>query len=528
MKKLNYISLMMLSGFALAETQTSESLQPAQSTNNAAEITTAVGQTTEIVLPQLSFEAQQARAAELAKQAEVALKLEEEKRIAAEKFVQVQGRLKQEIGNNQLLLSITTAKVYADNGFEPLWTDKAAERIFLKEYAAFAVSGVSAKSAKALQQILNTSDGLGRDILLTDSFLDYLYYNKNVAKNANQWLYNLGSYNTKAPSENDINVWVRAVKNGSIGQFIANLVPTNHIYRETVQKLFEMSSNSVVSASKKSKKSKGKNTDQGATKGVSASFNKLALNAQRLRFIPSFNNGVFVNIPSYQLYYMRDGKLLLTSRVIVGRDERRTPVMFSKLSNVVVNPPWNVPSTIKNKDLVPKIRRDISYVERHGYEIIDGRGNKVNPATINWSVYSDPSKNFPYHIRQKAGDDSALGRFKFNMPSSDAIYLHDTPNRGLFSRTERALSSGCVRVAKADELATLLLKEAGWSVQRKQNVLASKQTTSAQIRSDNPVYLYYVTTWVEGGKVHSLPDIYRYDTNMPKMQVDWAKVKNII
>lgn len=174
------------------------------------------------------------------------------------------------------------------------------------------------------------------------------------------------------------------------------------------------------------------------------------------------------------------------------------------------------------------MRRDPSYADRNGYEILDGSGKKVNPHSINWSAYDNPTKNFPYHIRQKAGDDSALGRYKFNMPSSDAIYLHDTPNRGLFGKSERALSSGCVRVAKSDELATLLLKEAGWSEDRKKNVLASNKTTSAPIRSDNPVYLYYVTAWVEGGKVHTLPDIYKYDVNLPKLSVDWAKVKNAI
>ena len=77
-----------------------------------------------------------------------------------------------------------------------MWEDKTATRQFLKEYAAFAASGVSAKSAKALQQILSQPEGLARDMLLTYSFLDYLYYNKNVYQNANSWLYNLGSYNT--------------------------------------------------------------------------------------------------------------------------------------------------------------------------------------------------------------------------------------------------------------------------------------------------------------------------------------------
>ena len=109
---------------------------------------------------------------------------------------------------------------------------------------------------------------------------------------------------------------------------------------------------------------------------------------------------------------------------------------------------------------------------------------------------------FPYRIRQAAGD-SALGNYKFNMPSSDAIYLHDTPNHSLFSKKDRALSSGCVRVEKSDQLASILLQEAGWSEDKKRNVLESKKTTSASIRTNDPVFLYYVTAWVENGQTQS-------------------------
>lgn len=477
-------------------------------------------QNADAVLPQLSFAAQQARALQLAKEAENVLA----KHIETEKLQEASQRIQNEIGNDRLLLKETVIKVYLENNFQPLWTEQSAEKFFLREYAAFAASGISIKSAKAFSQILSAPPSLKRDILLTDSFLDYLYYSQNVDKFANQWLYKLGSYTTKSPDEQVILNWMNAVQTKTASQFVLDLIPKNHIYQQTIEQLFQMRADMPLStAIAKEEKSTKKNPKKAKT--VTVSLQKLALNAQRLRLIPSFHNGIFVNIPSYQLYYFRDGQLALQSKVIVGRNERRTPVMYSKLSNVVVNPPWNVPATIKNKDLVPKMRQDPSYVERNGYEIIDSRGNKVNPYSINWESY-DPNKNFPYHLRQKAGDDSALGRYKFNMPSSDAIYLHDTPNRGLFGKTSRALSSGCVRVAKSDELATLLLKEAGWTEQRKQNVLASKKTTSAQIQSDNPVYLYYVTAWIENGKLHTLPDIYSFDTNIPKISFDWESVKS--
>lgn len=537
MNKIKLLPLMMaLSSVAIAETSSQTNIS-AEQTSTAVVNVPAVPQAAPIsqpvhdgVLPQLSFEAQQARAAELSKRADYAYEQEQIRQEQARKLAAAEQKVKQTVGNNDLLLSSATSKVYLDNDFSPMWNDKSATRQFLKEYAAFAASGVSPKSAKALQQILNQPEGLTRDMLLTDSFLDYLYYNKNVYRNANNWLYNLGSYSPKSPSEEQIASWVKSVKNGSSGQFVANLVPRNHIYQETVQRLFTMSPGASTST-KKATKGKSKNVattsaDEVATTG-SSSFYKLALNAQRLRIIPSFNNGIFVNIPSYQLYYLRDGQLALQSKVIVGREDRRTPVMYSKLSNVVVNPPWNVPTSILTKDIVPKLARNPGIADSLSYEILDGSGNKVNPRSVNWSQYVN-AKSVPYRIRQKAGEDSALGRYKFNMPSSDAIYLHDTPNHGLFSRTDRALSSGCVRVNKSSELASILLREAGWSAEKQQSVLASKKTTSVNIRSDNPVYLYYVTSWVEGGKVYTLPDIYKLDSNIPKTSISWNKVKSVI
>lgn len=531
MKKFKLLPLMaMLSSVAVAET-TAPSVVESQPAVTPPAMPSAVANSTvqDTVLPQLSFAAQQARAAELAKRADYALEQEQLRQEQARKQAEAENKVKQTVGNNALLLTSTTAKIYLDNDFAPMWNDQSAVKHFLREYALFAASGVSSKSAKALQQILNQPEGLARDMLLTDSFLDYLYYNKNVYRNANNWLYNLGSYSPKAPAGEHIANWVKAVKNGSAGTFVANLAPrNNHLYQDTANRLFAISPNGSASGAKKAKKGKkAQATESEVASTGSATFYKLALNAQRLRIIPSFNNGIFVNIPSYQLYYFRDGQLALQSKVIVGKEERKTPVMYSKLSNVVVNPPWHIPPTILMKDVVPKLARDPGYAARNDYEIFDGSGNKIDARSVNWSKYVN-SKSLPYRIRQQAGDNAALGRYKFNMPSSDAIFLHDTPNHGLFGKTERALSSGCVRVAKSDELATILLKEAGWSADRKQSVLASKKTTSAKISSNNPVYLYYVTAWVENGKVQTLPDIYHFDSNIPKNAISWGKVKSVI
>lgn len=427
--------------------------------------------------------------------------------IERQKQEKAEAKLTKMVGQHELQFKSVVAKIYADNEFKPLWQDNAAEQQFLREYAAMVAAGVSIRSARSLEAIsetVATPESLAHDILLTDAFLDYMYYSNHVANAAQGWLYAMNSYKAQLPEQSQINAWLSAVKNNQHFAFVKGLANTNTLYIQTLNRLAE------------SLKQGGSNN---------TTLVKLAINAQRLRVIPDFHNGLFVNIPSYQVNYYRDGHLVLNSRVIVGKNARRTPVMSSKLSNVVVNPPWNAPTRLINEDIVPKVKRDPGYLERNGYTILDGKGNTVNPYNINWATVG---AKFPYRIRQAAGDQSALGRFKFNMPSSDAIYLHDTPNHGLFNKKDRALSSGCVRVDKSDELATILLKEAGWSADKKQQVLSSKKTTSVTIKSNNPVYLYYVTTWVENGKVQTLPDIYGYDSGFNPDFVNWNTIRKYL
>ncbi len=436
-------------------------------------------------------------------------KAAEQKRIELEKQRQAEVKLTELMKNQPVQFNSTLAKIYAMREFAPIWQDEDAKKKFLHEYAALVASGISRSMATSLDAISSTPvENIQHDILLTDAFLGYMYYTNNVSSSAQSWLYSQNNYKVDKPSDELIVNWLTEVENNESLAFVNKLSSSNKLYQETLQRI----SSDLATDKKQS----------------SAELYKLALNAQRLRIIPSFENGLFVNIPSYQLNYYRDGKLVLNSRVIVGKEARKTPVMYSKLSNVVVNPPWNVPNTILVKDIVPKLARDPSYAERSSLEIFDSRGNKINAHSVNWSQYVN-SKSVPFRIRQKAGDDSALGRFKFNMPSSDAIYLHDTPNHSLFNKTSRALSSGCVRVAKSDDLASILLKEAGWSMDKKQTVLASKKTTSVQIQSNNPVYLYYVTTWVENGKVQTLPDIYGYDRlNVAPSYINWNTIRKYL
>lgn len=241
----------------------------------------------------------------------------------------------------------------------------------------------------------------------------------------------------------------------------------------------------------------------------------LALNIQRLRLLPDdMHNGIMVNIPNYSLAYYVNGNEILSSRVIVGRPDRKTPLMRSALNNVVLNPPWNVPTTLVRKDIVPKVKQDPMYLYKHGYTLLSGWSSDaqvIDPSMIDWSMVSAAS--FPYRIRQAPGPTNSLGRYKFNMPSSDAIYLHDTPNHGLFQKDIRALSSGCVRVNRASDLASLLLQNVGWDNSRISGTLKQGETRFVSIRQRVPVNLYYLTAWVaDDGQPQFRTDIYNYDS----------------
>lgn len=259
----------------------------------------------------------------------------------------------------------------------------------------------------------------------------------------------------------------------------------------------------------------GKRTKEWLNISPQSRVGLLALNIQRLRILPgTIDTGIMVNIPDYSLIYYQNGAEVLTSRVIVGSPARKTPLMDSELNNVVLNPPWNVPVKLTQQDIIPKVKRDPSYLQRHNYTVLSGwSGNAevVDPSTIDWSNVS--ANNFRYRLKQAPGRGNSLGRYKFNMPNSEAIYLHDTPNHRLFDKDIRALSSGCVRVNKASELAKMLLQDSGWSENRISSTLKKGNTTYANVQHKIPVQLYYLTAWVsDDGRPQYRTDIYNYDT----------------
>ncbi|HEX5065712.1 MAG TPA: L,D-transpeptidase family protein [Myxococcota bacterium] len=245
---------------------------------------------------------------------------------------------------------------------------------------------------------------------------------------------------------------------------------------------------------------------------------QVRINLERGRWLlhdlaPTF---VVVNIAGFQVYYIRDNDLVWSARAVVGKPYRETPVFRSEMTYLVLNPTWTVPPTILAQDMLPAQRKDPGYLARKGLEVIDARGAVVPMSSIDWA-HATP-KNFRYALRQAPGPDNALGRVKFMFPNSYSVYLHDTPSRSLFEKSERAASSGCIRIENPLELATLLLQDQpGWDRAAIDRTVAGGKTTTVKFAKPVPVMLSYWTAWVgRDGIPQFRQDVYGRDPKVAK------------
>jgi murein L,D-transpeptidase YcbB/YkuD len=220
---------------------------------------------------------------------------------------------------------------------------------------------------------------------------------------------------------------------------------------------------------------------------------------------------VLVDIAGFKVRFYRDGRAIWETRAVVGRPMRMTPIFKSRITYLEANPTWTVPPTILGEDVLPAIRRDPHYLQEKNMRVIDRQGKPIDPASIDWSRYR--GSNFPFMIRQDPGPENALGRLKFMFPNTHAIYLHDTPSKQLFNRTERTFSSGCIRIEDPYGFAALLLdRDPEWNRERVIAVVDSLKTRTIRLRSPVVVILLYWTVDVDAdGTVLFKQDIYNRD-----------------
>ena len=260
----------------------------------------------------------------------------------------------------------------------------------------------------------------------------------------------------------------------------------------------------------------GPNTLTDLNVSVEQRVRQIELNLERWRQVPR-NLGerfIMVNTASFQLEFVENDQRLMKMRVVAGRRSRSTPEVSSELTYLVINPYWHIPHGIAKRDILPKIQEDPDYLVRQSilvFENWESDAPKIDAQSVEWSEVTE--RSFAFKLRQEPGPRNALGRIKFAFPNQFSVYLHGTPAQGLFRKAQRDFSSGCVRIEKPIELASLLLEsEPGWTRKRIINTVRTGKTQVVRLSEKIPVHLSYWTAWVdENGTTHFRDDIYGRD-----------------
>ncbi|KAA0206284.1 MAG: hypothetical protein EDM71_09765 [Proteobacteria bacterium] len=238
---------------------------------------------------------------------------------------------------------------------------------------------------------------------------------------------------------------------------------------------------------------------------------QLRLSLERVRWLADDvpDTYVVVNVAGFRVGFVRGHELAWSSRVVVGRAARQTPVFGGLMTYIDLNPTWTVPPTILREDILPKLRRDPGYLARENISVIDRNGRTVDPRGIDWKAYG---RSIPYTLRQEPGPANSLGRIKFMFPNRYSVYLHDTPAKALFDKPERNFSSGCIRVDDPLALAELVLDDPQWDRRALEAAIATGKTRRVQLRTPMPVLLVYLTAVADrSGAVRFYRDAYGRD-----------------
>lgn len=226
----------------------------------------------------------------------------------------------------------------------------------------------------------------------------------------------------------------------------------------------------------------------------------IMINMERCRWIPTklanADELVMVNIPSFRLFYVKNGKYELVSDVFVGTRMTETVIFSGMIDRIVFSPYWNVPQSIIDNELKLKIAADKNYLEENNMEWNGGR------------------------VRQKPGPKNSLGLVKFMFPNPNDIYLYDTPAKTLFGFAKRTFSHGCINVQEARQLAISILKDnPDWPVEKIDKAMSGEKETTCMLKNKIPIYICYFTTWVndETGEISFFPDVYDRDKQLDKL-----------
>lgn len=262
----------------------------------------------------------------------------------------------------------------------------------------------------------------------------------------------------------------------------------------------------------------GRNTLAAVNTPVELRVQQVMLNLERWRWLRRHlgERHILVNIADFKVEVVENGQPVMEMRAIVGRQYRQTPVFSSRMTYLVLSPFWNLPPGITRNDIVPRMRQNPSYAAEQNMKIFEGWGadaREVKGEDIDWNA---PNVATRYRFRQEPGPNNALGIAKFMFPNPFHVYLHDTPSRDLFARTQRDFSSGCIRIEKPLELTEYLLQDnSRWN--RTTIMAAVQERRERTVTLSEPIWVHilYWTAWSDAdGTIHFRNDIYGRDTRL--------------
>lgn len=461
---------------------------------------------------------------------------------------------------------------YKSTGYKTVWQSKENRKIILEQLYNSEEEGLNpadynvTKLRKYEEKVdtLDNQEMESYDILLTLSFQKYISYLTNGRLNPRELYRNWDLKENKI----DINKTIAGLlKSDSLAQKIEQIKPNHLVYTrlkkalkiidalpkdtftriKTINKIVKNDTNSLlidikkrliywkdmqpkdslsaiydsetIEAVKKFQIRHGLAADGIIGKGTIESLNfskkqrkeQILVNLERWKWFPREmgNEYIIINIPDYKLSLVKNQDTLRTHRVIVGRAKRKTPVLSSKLTQAVFNPIWTVPPTILREDVIPAILKDRNYLDQTNIKLYDRDGNLV-PAS-NWQLSDAKS----YRYVQSPGTFNSLGMVKLIFPNRFLIYLHDTNHREFFTKPERSLSSGCIRVDNPLELTEYLLDDAtNWSLKKITETLQNEKTKQTKIKKEVFIHILYWTAWSEKNTLIFRDDIYNLDADL--------------
>jgi len=398
---------------------------------------------------------------------------------------------------------------------------RSAEYLFLKDttiinYSKNTLNKLELVSQEYFIQFL-------KDKKPSDSWIEHLVKYKEKNQRLIQLHYALNHFTAAYGIENKINnkIYLKTPKDSLASVFIAKQLYNRNFISDTL-----MNTISLKEKLRSFQLLNGLNTDAKLGKKTMDALNetnyeryiKGVISLDKMRDFPdSLIRGklIEINIPSYLLRLYIDDEILNTSKVIIGTKRNQTPLFTSTMKYIVVRPYWNVPYSIASKEILPKLKKDVSYLKKNRYSILDRDRNQLLADSIDWNKYS--SRNFPFFIRQEPGPKNSLGLVKLMFPNDKSIYVHDTPSKYLFARDERTFSHGCVRAESPFKLVhEILSSENHIYIDSVEFLIERAKETYLMLSKTFPVTIIYNTSGINDSThlVQFFKDVYNKEGSL--------------